>query len=166
MLFAGIIRWERLSNRSPKMAPKKKITEIGIFPWFFWSEGGGVGGIFLCFLDWGGRLWYFRDCLVCLLGEGDRDISVIVGCVGCCWEGRRWRNGRKVARKCREMNTGIRGTWCLGREWEETVRWKEESSTNKNTAKNTNYQDSWCLLQYQPLSFPKCHNTDNNSFHV
>jgi len=111
----------RTGNRSdcrigpPRWRPKKnhRHRHISVVLWL----RVGRGGTFLWFLARGG------DC----------DISVIMGCVGCCGEGRRWRNGRKVARKCREMNTGIRGTWCLGRECEKTVRWKEESSTNKNT---------------------------------
>jgi len=89
------------------------------------------GHVSVVFLRTGGTVifpWFFGLCLV---GKGDRDISVIVGSVWCCGEGRRWRNGRIVAWKCREMNAGIRGTWCLGREWDETVRWKEETSTNK-----------------------------------
>jgi hypothetical protein len=69
----------------------KKITEIGIIPWVFfcWLRVWRVS-ISAAFvgLRGGGRLWYFRDCLVWLVGEGDRSISVIVGCVGCCSEGR------------------------------------------------------------------------------
>ena len=43
LLHISIQVSERLSNRSPKMAAKK-ITEIVIFPWFFWALGVGRGG--------------------------------------------------------------------------------------------------------------------------
>jgi hypothetical protein len=50
---------ERLSNRSSKMA-LKKITEIGIFPLFFWLSGKVVDWEYYC-----GFCWYevLSSCL-------------------------------------------------------------------------------------------------------